>query len=122
MKKIALITIFILAGFCAVNAQTATRERIVPAQAGTVQLTGGKATVTIKDMLVARLNNPDIKGSSYFVSLTPIGNCGQLNIIEKTNKQFTIQEVGSGNSEAHSFDYIIFVKDEQELISPQAEK
>ena len=83
-----------------------TQERIMPVQAGTVKLVNGSLSIALKETLQKQIA---AKGLSYFVTLTPIGQTGQLKLKEKTGTQFTVQEVAQQGSNG-TFDYVVLVK------------
>jgi len=104
MKTIMMLfaLIFSIAAF----GQSSNYE-IVPVQAGTVNLINANATINLDSGISADLSGN--KEISYFVQLTPIGNCGVLKLGEKGNNSFTVTKAGLG-SDNGSFDYIVFVK------------
>lgn len=83
-----------------------SQERIVAVQAGTVQLVNGKLTVPLTENTLKQLAGKD---AQYFVTLTPIGDCGQLKVLEKKGNQFTVQEFSQVGSNG-TFDYVVSVK------------
>lgn len=81
---------------------------LLPMQAGTINLVSGKATVSLTINSISALS-PQNGGESYYVELTPIGNCGPLKLDEKGDKSFSVSTTTAGAGNA-SFDYIIFIK------------
>jgi hypothetical protein len=111
----SLIAAFMMISVIAAQAQNAagqnkdlltSQERIVAVQAGTVQLVNGNLTVALSETTLKQLKG---KADNYFVSLTPIGETGQLKLKEKTGNQFTVRELAQQGSNG-TFDYIVMVK------------
>lgn len=80
--------------------------KIIPVQAGSTALVNGSATITIDENIAASLSDDK---NSYYVILTPTGDCGQLKLTDKGNKSFTVSSANASASTG-SFDYVVFYK------------
>jgi hypothetical protein len=88
---------------------------IVAVQMGTDTLKNGKVVVKLADETLQEMKQA-MASPDYTVMLTPRGECGQLNVIEKTAATFTIkQQKGSATADG-IFDYIIFVKQRRPMM------
>lgn len=102
--------IALFAFFISISAYSQSSDyRVVPVQSGSINLVNGKANVNLEEGTIASLSNSDGTQNTYYVVLTPIGDCGLLKLGEKGNKSFTVTMAGSG-SNSGSFDYIVFLK------------
>jgi hypothetical protein len=105
----ACVTVAFVMGTYSLNAQQLeqiSEERLISVQGGTAQLTNGHVTIALSESTLKQLNVPD---AAYMVVLTPIGDCGQLKLQEKSDKQFVVQEYAKQGSN-NTFDYVVFVK------------
>ncbi len=87
-------------------------EKIIPYQAGTSCIISGVSSIKLSDSQIQNLGK--VINTSYFVSLTPIGDCGSLKLLKKDNNEFTVQEIqfpdAKPQSNEHCFDYVVFRK------------
>ncbi|MHB8218597.1 MAG: hypothetical protein ACYDDS_21200 [Candidatus Sulfotelmatobacter sp.] len=73
--------------------------------AGSGQLSGGRAVVNIESVFGQTINT----GVEYHVFLTPNGDCKGLYVAEKSGTSFVVKELGGGTSSI-AFDYRIMAK------------
>jgi hypothetical protein len=73
--------------------------------AGSGQLSGGQAVVSIESVFGQTVNT----GVEYHVFLTPNGDCKGLYVAEKSAASFVVKELGGGTSSI-AFDYRIMAK------------
>lgn len=108
MRFLTLITFLSLA--VRVVGQNNATENITTVQAGTATIAYGKATITLNQATSQMLSDKNNISASYYVSITPLCNCGQFYISEKGNDSFTIEQSANSNSGEVRFDYIVYVK------------
>jgi hypothetical protein len=104
-----LTILFIIVSCFSVHAQSdvlRSEEKIVIIDGGSLQLNNGQAVVILSPPVAQAI--AEAKGN-YLVSLTPVGDCGQLKVQQKSGNQFVVQEVSQQHSNA-SFDYLVCVK------------
>lgn len=82
--------------------------KMAAVQSGTANIVNGKATIVLNKSIIDSLSEGDGK-NTYFVDLTPIGNCGSLKLAEKGNQAFTVTTEISGSENA-PFDYIVYLR------------
>jgi len=103
-----LLVIFALSLSISSFGQSSSDYALMTMQAGTAKLAGGKTTIALDENTLSALSAKN-GGESYYVQLTPIGNCGALKLNEKGDNSFTVSAMGSGPDNG-SFDYIIIIK------------
>ncbi len=69
---------------------------------GQSKLTNGQATVVIEPMFRSTINTD----KTYYVFLTPLGNCNGLYVTNKTTSSFEVRELSGGTANV-TFDYRI---------------
>lgn len=112
--KIAIVCFFFLSTLLVQGQNQSVRERIFPIQSGTAELINGTATIQLNRDLVGVLSDVERKDATYFVTFTPINDCGFLTLKEKGLDKFVVKETlldNKATSNKHSFDYIIYLKE-----------
>lgn len=107
------IAVFLIATPGIVLAQgTTSVEKIISTQAGNICLVNGTAKVKLEKSTMGQPGN--IINSSYYVSLTPVGDCSVLKLLKKEDNEFIVQEIQLHDTESqsteHCFDYVVFRK------------
>ncbi len=107
IRKLLFVFAFFLITISVSSAQTVvSKERILPIQAGTIEVNKGKATVVLNEQLKMLLSDESAK-PSYFVVFTPYDNDVRVSISEKDNEQFSV-DLSKLNSV--KVDYVVFIK------------
>jgi len=72
-------------------------NKVISIAAGTETLVDGSQTIEV-----------DVLPKTYFVIITPLEECGQLYVAEKTEKSFTVRQMGDNSLPEVQFDYVVF--------------
>lgn len=87
---------------------------IVAVQIGTDTIKNGIDTVKLTEETIMEMSKA-MADSNYVVTLTPIGNCGPLNLVKITPSSFIVKEQNS-LSGIQLFDYIVFAKQKRPMM------
>jgi hypothetical protein len=86
---------------------------IVTLQMGTDTIKNGLDTVSLSEDALSEMNEV-MADTNFTVTLTPRGDCGQLNLMKTNSRYFIVKQQG-GVSPKALFDYVLFCKQNRPL-------
>jgi hypothetical protein len=106
MRKLFIIPLIFLSTF--VFGQTVLDKMVMPVQAGTSTIENGKAVIKLDAATIQMLANKN-SNATYYITITPLCDCGQFYVSNQGDDSFTVQQTGN-TAGAITFEYIVYVK------------